>query len=33
MKIVVDSGNLRDIVTLAPLGILVGVTTNPSLLA
>jgi transaldolase len=33
MKIFVDSGNLREIETLAPLGILDGVTTNPSLLA
>ena len=33
MKIFVDSGNLREIEALAPLGILDGVTTNPSLLA
>jgi transaldolase len=33
MKIFVDSGNLKDIETLAALGIIDGVTTNPSLLA
>jgi transaldolase len=33
MKIFIDSGNLREIESLAPLGILDGVTTNPSLLA
>jgi transaldolase len=33
MKIFIDSGNLRDIEALVPLGIIDGVTTNPSLLA
>src|SRR5947207_722084 len=33
MKLFVDTGNLKDIETLADLGILDGVTTNPSLLA
>src|ERR1044072_9882991 len=33
MKIFIDSGNIKDIETLAALGILDGVTTNPSLLA
>ena len=33
MKLFVDSGNIRDIETLAALGIIDGVTTNPSLLA
>ncbi len=33
MKIFIDSGNVREIESLAPLGILDGVTTNPSLLA
>jgi len=33
MKLFVDTGNLKDIQTLADLGILDGVTTNPSLLA
>jgi len=33
MKIFVDSGSLREIETLVPLGIIDGVTTNPSLLA
>lgn len=33
MKLFVDSGNLADIETLAALGIIDGVTTNPSLLA
>ena len=33
MKIFVDTGSLKEIETLAPLGILDGVTTNPSLLA
>ncbi len=33
MKIFIDSGNLRDIETLVPLGIIDGVTTNPSLMA
>lgn len=33
MKIFVDSGNVHDIEALVPLGIVDGVTTNPSLLA
>lgn len=33
MKLFIDSGNLRDIETLVPLGIIDGVTTNPSLMA
>jgi transaldolase len=33
MKIFVDSGSIKDIETLALLGIIDGVTTNPSLLA
>jgi len=33
MKFFVDSGNIKDIETLAALGIIDGVTTNPSLLA
>ena len=33
MKLFVDTGNLKDIETLAALGIVDGVTTNPSLLA
>ena len=33
MKFFIDSGNLKDIETLVPLGIIDGVTTNPSLLA
>jgi transaldolase len=33
MKLFVDTGNLKEIETLAALGILDGVTTNPSLLA
>ena len=33
MKIFIDSGNLKDIQTLVPLGIIDGITTNPSLLA
>jgi transaldolase len=33
MKIFVDTGNIKDIQTLAALGILDGVTTNPTLLA
>ena len=33
MKIFVDSGNIKDIETLAAIGIIDGVTTNPSLLA
>src|SRR6187399_127738 len=33
MKFFIDSGNLRDIEALVPLGIIDGVTTNPSLMA
>jgi transaldolase len=33
MKLFVDTGNLKDVEALAQLGILDGVTTNPSLLA
>jgi transaldolase len=33
MKLFVDTGNLKDIETLCSLGIIDGVTTNPSLLA
>ena len=33
MKLFVDTGNLKDIEALAAIGILDGVTTNPSLLA
>lgn len=33
MKIFIDTGNIKEIEALAPLGILDGVTTNPSLLA
>jgi transaldolase len=33
MKLFVDTGNLKEVETLAALGILDGVTTNPSLLA
>jgi transaldolase len=33
MKIFIDSGNLKDIEGLVPLGIIDGVTTNPSLLS
>ena len=33
MKLFVDSGNLKDIGSLAAIGIIDGVTTNPSLLA
>ena len=33
MKFFIDSGNLKDIEKLVPLGIIDGVTTNPSLLA
>jgi transaldolase len=33
MKIFIDSGNLREIEALVPLGIIDGITTNPSLLA
>ena len=33
MKLFVDTGSIKDIETIAQLGILDGVTTNPSLLA
>jgi len=33
MKIFIDSGNLQDIQRLVPLGIIDGITTNPTLLA
>src|SRR4029453_2887472 len=33
MKIFIDSGNLKETEALVPLGIIDGVTTNPSLLA
>ena len=33
MKIFIDSGNLKDIEALVPLGIIDGITTNPTLLA
>jgi transaldolase len=33
MKFFIDSGNLKDIESLVPLGIINGVTTNPSLMA
>ena len=33
MKIFVDTGNIKDIEALASLGIIDGVTTNPSLMA
>ncbi len=33
MKIFLDTGNLKEIETLVPLGIVDGVTTNPSLMA
>ena len=33
MKIFIDSGNLKEIERLVPLGIIDGITTNPSLLA
>jgi transaldolase len=33
MKIFIDSGNLKEIEALVPLGIIDGVTTNPSLMA
>ncbi len=33
MKLFIDSGNIKDIETLAAVGIIDGVTTNPSLLA
>jgi transaldolase len=33
MKLFVDTGNLKEIEALAAIGILDGVTTNPSLMA
>jgi transaldolase len=33
MKIFIDSGNLKEIEALVPLGIIDGITTNPTLLA
>ncbi len=33
MKLFIDSGNLKEIQSLVPLGIIDGVTTNPSLMA
>jgi transaldolase len=33
MKLFIDSGNLKEIESLVPLGIIDGITTNPSLLA
>jgi transaldolase len=33
MKLFIDSGNIKDIQTLVPLGIIDGITTNPTLLA
>ncbi|MBI2833946.1 MAG: fructose-6-phosphate aldolase [Acidobacteria bacterium] len=33
MKLFIDTGNLREIESLVPLGIIDGITTNPSLLA
>lgn len=33
MKLFIDTGNLKEIESLAPLGIIDGITTNPSLLA
>jgi transaldolase len=33
MKIFIDSGNMKEIEALVPLGIIDGITTNPSLLA
>jgi transaldolase len=33
MKLFIDSGNIKDIQALVPLGIIDGITTNPSLLA
>src|SRR5688572_996634 len=33
MKIFVDTGNIKEIETLAAIGVIDGVTTNPSLLA
>jgi len=33
MKLFIDTGNLREVENLVPLGIIDGITTNPSLLA
>src|SRR5882724_2093952 len=33
MKLFIDSGNIKDIETLTAIGIIDGVTTNPTLLA
>jgi transaldolase len=33
MKFFIDTGNLKDVESLVPLGIIDGITTNPSLLA
>ena len=33
MKLFIDSGNIKDIETLAAIGIIDGVTTNPTLLS
>ncbi len=33
MKLFVDTGNIKEIETLATIGIIDGVTTNPSLMA
>ena len=33
MKIFIDTGNLKEVESLVPLGIIDGITTNPSLLA
>src|SRR5688572_2284304 len=33
MKLFIDSGNLKEIEALMPIGIIDGITTNPSLLA
>ena len=33
MKLFIDTGNLKEIEALVPLGIIDGITTNPSLLA
>src|SRR3954469_8634750 len=33
MKLFIDSGNLKEIESLVPLGIIDGITTNPTLLA
>jgi len=33
MKLFIDSGNIKDIQALVPLGIIDGITTNPTLLS